>query len=220
MAASTVRVHCNQCQRKTLHELLHKAVNKDLEDDGLEWTVTFEMLQCCGCNDVVLRRTLESDPPWDDSVTYFPPFASRRIPIWTYAASFPKSVRGLLQEVYRSLDAESLRLPMMGARALIDMVMVDKVGDSGTFADKLKQLEPGIISSQQREVLDAAFDAGSAAAHRGHIPTPHDVNAVMDIVESLLHSLYVAPGLAERLREHTPPRLGKSKIKPVSNLTH
>jgi hypothetical protein len=51
---------------------------------------------------------------------------------------FPKSDRTLK---YRSLDANSLRQPMMGARTLIDMVMNEKVGDVGSFRAKLKELE-------------------------------------------------------------------------------
>ena len=96
---------------------------------------------------------------------------------------------------------------MMGARALIDMVMVDQVGDSGSFGQNLKQLhDGGFVSVRNREFLDAAFDAGSAAAHRGHTPDVYEVNAVMDIVENLLHSFYVLPRMAQNLKAITPPR--------------
>jgi hypothetical protein len=45
----------------------------------------------------------------------------------------------------------------------------DKVGDVGTFEQKLKALEDdGYVSKRNREVLDAALDAGNATAHRGH----------------------------------------------------
>jgi hypothetical protein len=36
------------------------------------------------------------------------------------------------REVYRSLDADNRRLPMRGARTLVDMLMTEKVGDVGT----------------------------------------------------------------------------------------
>ncbi len=40
---------------------------------------------------------------------------------------------------------------------------------------KLKQLEGlGVISSHNREVLSAALDVGSAAAHRGRAPRTND----------------------------------------------
>jgi uncharacterized protein DUF4145 len=96
---------------------------------------------------------------------------------------------------------------MVGARTLVDMVMVQKVGDVGTFSEKLRQLvKAGFLSAHNRDVLDAALDAGSAAAHRGHVPSASDVDAVMDIVENLLHAVYVLPDMARRLKRTTPPR--------------
>jgi uncharacterized protein YutE (UPF0331/DUF86 family) len=120
-----------------------------------------------------------------------------------------------MQEVYRSLDANNKRLPMMGARTLVDMLIVDKVGDVGTFDEKLKKLEHlGVISSQNRELLNAALDVGHAAAHRGHAPKSDEVNAVMDIVENLLHVVYILPEMAERLKKTTPQRHTKNTTTP------
>ena len=96
---------------------------------------------------------------------------------------------------------------MMGARTLVDLVIVDKVGDVGTFAEKLKKLESEkYISGKNREVLEAALDAGNAAAHRGYSARPAQVNAVMDIVENLLQAVYVLPSMAQDLKKSTPAR--------------
>lgn len=102
---------------------------------------------------------------------------------------------------------------MMGARTLLDMLMVQKVGDVGSFKQKLKKLQAGgFVSADNVEILDAALDAGNAAAHRGHAPNASDVNTVMDIVENLLQAVYVLPDMAQRLKETTPacPRKKKS----------
>jgi hypothetical protein len=91
--------------------------------------------------------------------------------------------------------------------AAIDMIMTDKVGDVGSFGKKLEALEKnGVIGSKNREVLEAALDAGSAAAHRGYQPTTDDMGAVMDIVENLLQAAYHLNSLAERLKKATPAR--------------
>ena len=82
--------------------------------------------------------------------------------------------------------------------------MVKKVGDLGSFESKLKALEAaGRLSARQTKLLEAALDAGSAAAHRGHLPTVGDLGAVMDIVENLVH-LDVLDPAAEKLRRTTP----------------
>lgn len=95
----------------------------------------------------------------------------------------------------------------MGARAVLDMVLVEVAGDKGSFSAKLDELEKqGFIGSKNKEVLSAALDAGNAASHRGYMPSPKDTNAVMDIVENLLQSIYHLKSLAESLKKTTPVR--------------
>jgi len=204
------RVYCNQCRGKTVHRLLKTAddVGRDDETD-FQWHTTFEMLQCAGCQEVVLRRTFAFSENQEVEVRYFPPAMSRYLPKWRH--SLPNSMRLLLEEVYRSLDSENLRLPMMGARTLVDMLFFEQLKkDVGSFKQKLEALEKkGIVSPKNREVLDAALDAGSAAAHRGHEASEYEIRAVMDIVENMLQSVYVLPKMAKNLRELTPPRKPK-----------
>ena len=212
---TTKRIYCNACRQMTHHELLCKVddvVSEYYEEGGVvDFTTTFETFRCCGCREAVLRRTViaGNDP---DTVyrQYFPPMMSRHRPPWLFRASLPTDSRAVIHEIYRSLDSDNHRLPMMGARTLIDMLMVDNVGDVGTFNEKLGKLVGlGVISSRNREVLAAALDVGNAAAHRGHAPNLDEVNAVMDIVENLLHAVYVLPKMAEDLKKTTPPRPSK-----------
>jgi hypothetical protein len=138
---------------------------------------------------------------------------SRHRPKWFY--EIPQELRSLLKEIYKSLDANTTALPLMGARALLDMLIVDKVGDVGSFTEKLKALESkGFISQKNRETLAIALDAGSAAAHRGYAAKLDDVQAVMDIVENLLQSIYVLDKVAAELKKSTPPRPDTKKAAP------
>lgn len=84
-----------------------------------------------------------------------------------------------------ALQANSGRLAMMGARALIDMTILDQIGDAGSFKQKLDVLEEdGFISSKNREILEAALEVGNAASHRGYCPPDIHINQVVDIVEN------------------------------------
>jgi hypothetical protein len=99
---------------------------------------------------------------------------------------------------------------MMGARTLVDMLILEKVGDVGNFKKKLEALEKaGFVSSRNREVLYAALDVGNAAAHRGHAANESEVHSVMDIVENMLQAVYVFPDEAKKLKQSTPRRLPK-----------
>jgi hypothetical protein len=208
------RLHCNECRGKTWHKLL-----KEAHDEGSEpydeqyhlwWHIVHQMFECCGCKSVVVRRTHEFSE-WDyPDIRYFPPQVSRHKPSWFH--HIPFELRSLLAEIYNSLDADTSALPLMGARALLDMVIVDKIGDVGSFTEKLKQLESqGFISQKNREILDAALDAGSAAVHRGYVPKLKDVHAVMDIVENLLQATYVLDKVAVEIKKSTPARPAPQK---------
>lgn len=210
----TRKAHCNTCGHETNHEVIAERVEAGSEliqgRFTIEWRNTYAMLQCLGCEAVCLQRTnWFSEEPEDESVTYYPPQVSRRVPKW--ADSLPYGTKDLLDEVYTALHADSRRLAMMGARALIDVVMTTKVGDAGTFAGRLDALvRDGYVSTRNRDVLAAALDAGSAAAHRGHKASSEEVNQVIDIVENLLQT-DLLEAAAVKLKAKTParPKVGK-----------
>ena len=209
-----LRTHCNSCGHVTKHELLHEDREQG-EDErfGFEWLDIAQMLKCRGCDEVVLRRiNYFSDDGNEPVIEDFPAPISRRLPRWQ--DHLPIESRQVMQEVYKALQANSNRLAMMGTRTLIDMVIRHKVGDRGPFKEGLKALhKQGFVSSQNVKFLTAAFDVGSAAAHRGYAGKAQEVNAVMDIVENLLQSVYALEDLAEQLKKSTPPR---QKIPPKS----
>lgn len=108
----------------------------------------------------------------------------------------------------------------MGARAVMDMLIVEQVGDAGTFPEKLLALQQkGVVTDSGREVLDAALDAGSAVAHRGLRPTAADTAAVLDILENVLQSVYCLRAVAQWLRTSTPPRPPRKKKTKRSSVT-
>lgn len=205
--------YCNECGQETKHDVLHRAEHsRRYYDDRYAVDVgsTWKVLQCRGCEEVTLQRVdwCSEDDPMDGPgpTTYFPPRVSRRKPAWASRYKLPSEYVGLLDETYTALHADSRRLAMMGARALIDAVIRRNVGDQQNFARGLDALvEKTLISKHDRGIIEAAIDVGHASAHRGHEPSPEDVNVVIDIVERLIHAEVLAE-LAQGLREATPPR--------------
>ena len=111
----------------------------------------------------------------------------------------------LLQELYTGIGVRNWWLTMLGVRSLLEFVMVEKVGDNGSFVKNLEKfLEGGFISNIQLNALRPLIEAGHATTHRGYQPTAADVNVVMDILENVLESIYVTTAKAEMLK--VPPR--------------
>jgi hypothetical protein len=206
----TIKAPCNDCGRETKHFVL-KSHSTSVEDEeqGLSWHTRFDLLECCGCEFISLKRTFSFSEYERDQIEYFPPPISRREPNWGshFLLRAPSEVQELLSEVYSALHANQRSLATMGARALLDMVIVDKVGDVGRFDQKLDALEKSnFVSKGQREILETALEAGNAATHRGHRPSLEALNVVMDIVENVLQQIYVLPFAAEELKKKIPER--------------
>lgn len=210
------RIHCNACSRETKHEVVAERIQKGSESTGdpedpfeVSWENRYTLLECLGCECIVLRRVSWFSEADGDDTTYFPPRVSRQIPSW--ATDLPPDQRGLMKEVYAALHANSVTLATMGARALVDMVMNREVGDVGGFAQKMAEMKKkGVISDRNAQILEAALNAGHAAAHRGHRPDSEQVSQVMDIVENLLHT-QILKVVAGELRSATPKRRKQKK---------
>lgn len=167
--------------------------------------MTYELLECRGCHHHRLRTKFEPNGSDDTTTLYYPPALARRPPPWR--VDLPARMLELLEEIYIAMHNDARRLVLMGTRTLVDMLILDQVGDVGSFKQKLVALkDKGVITQQSSEVLEAALDAGSAAAHRGHRPTSEQMNTVIDIVEHLLEATYHLGRVAARLRLVTPPR--------------
>lgn len=205
-----VKSHCNVCGHETKHKVIANHTQHGSEPCGpdyeVTWTNIFELLECSGCEDVSVRKRGYFSE-WDEDdveIRYYPPRIARQLPAWKN--ELPAEVTILLEEVYVALQADSRILAMMGARALIDLVILREVGDVGSFPKKLSALEQkGVLSRNHREVLEAALEVGNAASHRGHRPQPKHVAAVMDIVENLLQTT-VLQSVVKELRKATPKR--------------
>jgi len=222
-----ITIFCNTCVREMKHSLLssvkRSGVDELSHDFTIRWENTYQVLECQQCNNVTLRVR-----QWDDESqsyhynrfyhdTYYPPIVSRPKPIW-FAQLEPK-FQEVLKEVYIALDANARFLAAFGARTALDMLVVDKIGDVGSFKAKLKKLESeGYVNPTEKELLDAVTEAGNAAAHRGYAPDGELLTSVMDILESLFDRIYFKPSRdkdllrkARELKRKLPQRNDTSK---------
>lgn len=136
----------------------------------------------------------------------------RQRPDWF--AELPERIRDLLGETYSAISLDLRALPAMGARALIDVVAVELVGDAGSFEKKLTLLqEGGHITATSKSILSVAIDVGNASAHRGYVPGRDDLGILLDVVEHLLQAHYILPQAAEKMKANTPARPHSKKQK-------
>ena len=221
-----IRIFCNDCLRKMKHRVLSSVKRSGVHDVApnfsIFWENTYQVLECRECDNVTLRvRHWNDEAQWsqdkkDYQDSYYPPIVSRPKPNW-FDKLEPK-FQDIFYEIYVALDANTRFLAAFGARTALDMLIVDKIGDVGTFKAKLTRLvKEGHINETEKELLDAVTEAGNAAAHRGYAPDEKLLNSVIDILESLFDKIYFKPDRdkellkkAKELKNKIPKR-GKSK---------
>lgn len=211
-STKTTKSLCAECARETSHFIRGEAKRGE-SDQEFSWSQTTHFLECAGCASTSIRKVY-----WDDNYSYpdepdvklFPSALSRPKPEWLWQVD--TKFRQLFEEVYAGLGAGTVALPVMGARAILDVVIQDRVGDKGAFAAGLDALvEKGLVSKHDRGILEAAVEAGNAAAHRGFFPTKDDALRVIEIVEHLVSSLYVLKLAAKGIKKATPKRRRRRK---------
>jgi len=100
----------------------------------------------------------------------------------------------------------------MGVRSLIEKVMIDKIGDKGSFKNNIAEFEKlGYISKYQRNHLEAVIEAGHASIHRSYSPTTEDVITLVDITEHIIKTIYLHENKIEQLKMRVPSRVPKKK---------
>jgi hypothetical protein len=214
----SIKAHCRACGPYRTHTIL-KHVEKGWDDEGAGASGADEyfLIQCGGCEAITLKHDAwntwdtEDDGSPEVSVTYYPPAISRKEPEWLNSPFGPfyfdseNAIVKLLKEIYSALHNNSQALAAMGIRALIEHIMIDKIGDKGSISANVRSfIESGYIGSTYAPLFqEQLIEYGHAAMHRGHFPKPSDIATLLDITEGLIATIYVHPHQAKGLK--APP---------------
>lgn len=224
------KAHCNRCSGTCSHFILfdHKEdwredVSGDPRDD-IVGSDLYELLKCAGCGHVVFRHTAAHSQDYDDNgnlkdtVTYSPPKQNRRKPsLFSIVAGdiqcvWKGVITDLLDEIYISLHSECPRLASMGMRALLEHIVIDKIGDEGSFRKNVDKFQnAGFISSSERTLIDTTLEVGHASIHRNHKPEMDVLISCLDILEALINRIYLWPLQADAIKKTIPNRQSSSR---------
>ena len=203
-----IRSFCNGCQQDTHHEIVGNCSRERREGDRQFPRIIdehWQILQCCGCESIKVCVKEDSTDFKSPRETHYPARQIRQMPKWSGETS--PQCQHLLREVYIAMHSDCLALSAMGTRTILDVMLLEMLGDIGGFETKLKgAVTEGFFTTVQKDTISAAVDAGSAASHRGFTPTESQLSDVLDIVEHTLMGHYVLAASSGRLKSEVPPR--------------
>ena len=141
--------------------------------------------------------------------TRYPPSLKRRHPEWLNEFfGLPTDIRDFLKEIYIAFQNANYTLCALGVRALLERMMIERVGDQGTLGKNVtKFIEDGYIASAfADDFRKKVIEAGNAAMHRGYTPDASDIGALLDIVEGVVATTFIHPNRISKLAKRIPSR--------------
>lgn len=225
---NTVKTWCNNCRSVTLHSVdaEHgvKVPGMMIHGQEMHRHEHYMVVTCQGCQEIhfLKVRMGSEDMVWlmgyehpfdspDLQSSYPPRNFIRAEPEWV--AQLDPNLNDLMNQTYMALHVGADRLVAMGTRAALEYTIIDKCGDEGTFRKNVSQFKKeGYLPQANCDAVIAALDVGSAAIHRGYKPDLEAIVDVFEIVESVIHSVYIVPNAGARRSETTPRRIGKNDL--------
>lgn len=211
------RFYCKTCQRDTNHDLLYDESESMLQDNGSKIWKCYETIRCLGCGTISLHysecHTENSDPHshlLSAKSQYFPKDRFFRNPIED-VQKLPVSTQNIYFEVLSALNEDLPILTAIGLRVLIESVCRERAYTWTNLYDGIENLSvDGILSFTQVEFLHACRFMGNTAAHEIAAPSKKQLLDALDIIETLLTTMYVLPDKAKsidiRKKAEWPPK--------------
>jgi hypothetical protein len=215
---NTKKAYCYKCGIQTNQVVRFEDSNFDTnaiyaaeKETELGWVVEkkdFIFSTCKGCDsnnlEVITYHIGPNGKEREVNKNLLPGKSKKQIETWIFKLN--KQYIELLSEVYGAFNNYNYILAMMGLRTVIDIFIVENIGDKGSFKQKLKLLKSdGYISNGQFELLDMSIEAGNASAHRGYKPSEESLISVMEVVEHLLKPLALQSKIS-KLKNEIPHR--------------
>lgn len=151
--------------------------------------------------------SLESYFPFDAGRNSF--FFNEKVPAVKpeWYESLGETQKALILEIDCALSNNLEALPTIGLRTLLEVIMVEKIGDIGTFAKKVECFtKEGYVTSEMSETLSHVLDAGNASAHRAYFPSREDLITCVELVKHLMHGIYILKPRVKKVADNTPKR--------------
>jgi hypothetical protein len=131
--------------------------------------------------------------------------------------SIPGKVGRIYSETVAALNAGAHLLAGGGLRAIVEAICRDRNIQGGDLQKRIDGLVSAeLLAKPQAELLHEQRFIGNAALHELEAPGVDDLVTGLEIIETLVATIYVPPHKAEKLRESRTKREAAARAKNSS----
>lgn len=198
----TVQAPCSDCGGKDRkHEVIAEHEVGSSGDADYQWQTVYQICRCGGCGVVRFREASFSEDDPEGQVRVFPEnHGARYRPI--DVTKFPETIARIYRETVRALNAGAPTLTGGGLRAIVEALCKEQRVVGGNLMEKIDALvSAGLLAKPQAALLHEERYLGNSSLHELIAPEPDELAAGLEIVETLLSTIYILPAKAKDLQE-------------------
>ncbi len=213
----TVFERCEDCGGNYRHNRLLYEQKRSFADDedGLNSrTVHHQMIECMGCRAIRYRTYTiahhEGEDEYSVPTFVYPSKAKSKCgraaadftDTETLAVHAPKVVERIYNETIDCFNAGAYTLAGGGLRATVEAICKDLGVVDGALQTKIDELvKKSFLTANQAKLLHEERYIGNAALHELESPTKEELEDGLQIIETMIRTIYLLEVKADRLRK-------------------
>jgi len=210
---------CPVCGRITQHtQYFSLPIAWSDRDIGIFGSDHYHLLCCKGCQNILIRHETTFSEDIDERGR--PEVSYRELSLGSAgrsacdaASDLPSGVRTVYVEVLKAVNLEMTLLAAVGLRTLVEALCIERRCSGPNLASKIDGLvNSGALSPDQASFLHELRFLGNDAAHEIDAPPVSEVICALDIIESVLQTVYQLPKKAAEIRTSRSKRTRAARI--------
>ena len=210
-----VRARCQECGGGIRnHAVVIETSHTDGDDDvGIYVHFDYQVIRCLGCGMFRFREVYSNTEDVDDEmrpiprVSVYPEHSQDLRPAQKELAEIGGKVGRIYAETLKALNAGANTLAGGGLRAIVEGICLERGIQGRNLQQKIDGLaEQGFLAKPQADLLHEHRFIGNSALHELEEPAQDDLLDAVDIVETLLQTIYILPKKADRMRKRRERR--------------